>query len=171
MRKKGKYVFFLCGIIIDRLILKQKIKRKIEKEKLYSNKLQEFYELLVSWLELQQRGGTLEYYFEKNKYRNIAIYGMKELGEALCLELKNTEIRVNYLIDKNADSIYSEKNVYLPNDELPETDVIVVTAIHYYNEIKKELSTKVKYPIINLRDIVYESLEICEYDKCDCSSV
>lgn len=38
---------------------------------------------------------------------------------------------------------------------LPEVDVVVVTAIHYHNEIQKQLSQKVKCPIVGLNTIVY----------------
>ena len=41
-------------------------------------------------------------------------------------------------------------------DDLPETDVIVVTAIYFYEEIREELSQLVDCPIISLEDVVYE---------------
>lgn len=138
--------------------LKKKYSTRLENVSLQRDKMLEFYELLLLWLELKQRSSTLHKVFADRKFKNVAIYGMKELGEALCFELETTGITVKYLIDKNADEIYSDKSVYSPEDDLPETDVIIVTAIHYYEEIQYELSSKVKCPIINLPDLIYEAL-------------
>jgi hypothetical protein len=37
---------------------------------------------------------------------------------------------------------------------LPEFDVIIVTAIHYYDEIKLDLSNNVGCPIISLMNVI-----------------
>ena len=47
-------------------------------------------------------------------------------------------------------------DVVTPEDFLEEVDVIVVTAIHYFDEIESMLGEKVDYPIISLEDIIYE---------------
>ena len=64
--------------------------------------------------------------------------------------------KVKYIIDKNADCIYSDVDVITPDDDLEQVDVIVVTAIYYFDEIEEMLSQKVDYPIISLEDILYE---------------
>ena len=89
-------------------------------------------------------------------FRSVAIYGMKELGERLYDELENSGIEVCYIIDKNADSIYADVDVITPDDDLKPVDVIVVTAIYYFDEIEEMLSEKVDYPVISLEDILYE---------------
>jgi len=43
---------------------------------------------------------------------------------------------------------------YLPTDELPDVDVIVVTADYYFEEIKDKLSKKVDCPIISIGEIL-----------------
>lgn len=149
---------FLFGAAAYRTVAMKKVKLNIEAARMRGNKLQEFYELLLLWLELRQRGGTLLNYFDKRGYKEVAIYGVKELGQALNFELERIGIEVKYLIDKNADTIYSDKKIYLPDDNLPEVDAILVTALHYYSEIENELSARINYPIINLTDIIYEAL-------------
>lgn len=119
-------------------------------------KLKEFYDVLVQWVSLKQEGKSLASYFEENNYKTVAIYGMKELGERLYDELRNSDIEVKYIIDKNADAIYSEIDVITPDEKLPKVDVIVVTAIHYYDEIEEMLTEKVNYPVVSLEDIVFE---------------
>ncbi len=119
-------------------------------------KVHELYMAFDQWLRICQEGKTLVEYFKQNNYKTLAIYGMKELGERLYDELKGSDIIVKYAIDKNADSIYADVNVVVPNDELEAVDVIVVTAITYFDEIEENLSAKVDCPIISLEDILYE---------------
>ena len=108
------------------------------------------------WLQIHQAGTTLVEYFTKHNYKTVAIYGMKELGERLIDELRDSDIKVCYTIDKNADQIYSNVDIVTPDDDLEPVDVIVVTAIYYFNEIENMLSEKVDYPIVSLEDILYE---------------
>lgn len=130
-------------------------KNKILNHKLdLLDKMGEFYNLLIEWLKLCQEGKTLASYFEKNNYKTIAIYGMKELGERLFDELRETGVEVKYAIDRNS-AVYAEIEILNPEEVLPSVDVIVVTAIHYYNEIKETLSKNINCPIISLEDIIY----------------
>lgn len=121
-------------------------------------KMDSYYFLLNQWLLLRQEGKTLAEYFEQNNYKEIAIYGMKELGERLCDELKNSGVVVKYAIDKNAGTIYVDGNVDIvtPEEILEPVDVIVVTATYYFDEIEESLHEKVNCPIISLEDIVYD---------------
>lgn len=122
-------------------------------------KMGEFYKLLLKWLEIEQKGQSIRSYFTQNGYKTVAIYGMKELGERLFDELKDSEIEVKYIIDKNADAMYAEVDIVKPDEELDEVDVIVVTAVHYMDEIEEMLEEKVEYPIVSLMDIVNEIYE------------
>ena len=122
----------------------------------HTQKMTEFYRLLVEWLRIRQEGKSLVPFFTQNSYKTVAIYGMKELGERLYDELKDSEIEVKYVIDKNADTIYADVDVIEPEDTLEDVDVIVVTAIHYFDEIEEALWAKVDYPVISLEDVVYE---------------
>lgn len=119
-------------------------------------KVHELYMAFDQWLRIRQEGKTLVEYFEKQGYKTVAIYGLKELGERLYDELQGSGITVKYVIDKNADSIYADVDVVTPDDELEPVDVIVVTAIYYFDEIEEMLSAKVDYPIVSLEDILYE---------------
>ena len=80
---------------------------------------------------------------------------MSYLGERLLDELKDTGIVVRYGIDKNAQNIYADVEIKSLDDELPEVDAIVVTAVYFFDEIEEELSKRVEYPIISLEDVVY----------------
>lgn len=130
--------------------------KKIKEMAEVQAKVHELYMAFDQWLQIRQEGKTLVEYFTKNGYKTVAVYGMKELGERLCDELKGSEVTISYAIDKNADSIYADVDVVTPDEELAPVDVIVVTAITYFDEIEEMLSAAVDCPIISLEDILYE---------------
>lgn len=112
--------------------------------------------LMNDWMKTKQEGKSIDLYFEKNNYKSVAIYGLSYVGERLLDELKDSNIEVKYAIDRNAESMYSEVDVYLPGDTLPEVDVIVVTAISFFDSIYDILVDKVKCPIVSMEDVLYE---------------
>ncbi|MDE7016453.1 MAG: hypothetical protein K2P65_02605 [Lachnospiraceae bacterium] len=137
--------------------LKQR-KKNVATEDLLQ-KMGEFYKLLLKWLEIEQKGHSIRSFFVENGYKTIAIYGMKELGERLFDELKGSEVEVKYIIDKRADTMYADVDIITPEEPFEEVDAIVVTAIHYMDEIEEMLEEKVDYPIFSLKEIVDEVLE------------
>ena len=103
-------------------------------------------------------GKSLETYFEQNGFHKVAIYGMGEVGEVLLRELQGSKIDVRYGIDQRASSVFSKLKILSPKEELAQVDVIVVTAIAYYDEIRRQLKEKVKCPIISLENILNEKI-------------
>jgi hypothetical protein len=129
---------------------------KINKTQSMSDKHLALYLMMNQWVKVKQEGKNLASYFEKNGYKKIAIYGMSYAGETLLDELKNTDVKVAYGIDKNVDNIYTDVDVVSMDDDLEEVDAIVVTAITFFDEIEDKLSEKTDCPIISLEDILYE---------------
>lgn len=125
-----------------------------EKDEVF-RKVLSYYFLYNQWLSIRQQGKSLVDYFEKNGYKTVAIYGLKELGERLYDELKDSGIAVKYIIDKNADVLFADVDVVTPDDELEPVDVIVVTAVYYFNDIEEMLYERVDYPVVSLEDIIY----------------
>lgn len=142
-------IFFTMWTIVNRLC------KTIKREEDMKNKMSEFYVLLVRWLALKQNNSSLKDFFVTRNYKKVAIYGMKELGQRLCVELKDTEIEVSYAIDRNVTKVNSDVRVVSPDANLEEVDVIVVTAIHCFDEIKQKLQKKIKCPIISLEEVMY----------------
>ncbi len=154
MRKKV-FISTILGAVLGLLgktVLDSKI-LKINDNKI--NKFKKYYILLDQWLSMKQTGTDILTYFKENRYEKVAIYGMGELGNRLYDELKDTEIDVIYGIDKNSKSLYSDLKVYSLDDDFEPADVIVVTAIFAYSEIKKELAKKTNITVISLEDVIY----------------
>ena len=149
----GTVVGAVAGVVVASNLNGKQITQKSEK----LDKFKGYYNLLNQWLFLKQAGKSLEEYFVKNGYKTVAIYGMGEMGNRLYDELKNSqEIEMSFAIDKNAASAYSELEVLELEDDLPQVDVIVVTATFAYEEIEKKLNERIDYPIVSLEDVVYE---------------
>lgn len=121
-----------------------------------SDKHLALFQMMNQWVKVKQEGKNLAAYFKREGFENIAIYGMSYAGETLVDELKDTGIHVRYGIDRNADSIYADVDVVSPEDDLPKVDVVVVTAITFFDEIEEMLSGKAGCPVISLEDILYE---------------
>lgn len=130
--------------------------KQIKKYKQMSDKHLALMLVYNQWMEVKQEGKQIEDYFCQEGIRSIAIYGMSYLGERLYDELKGSGIEVRYGIDRNAGQIYSDMDIILPDEELPETDAIVVTPVFFYEEIENMLSTRTKARIVSLEDILYE---------------
>ncbi|GFI18645.1 hypothetical protein IMSAG249_01414 [Lachnospiraceae bacterium] len=112
--------------------------------------------MMNQWVKVKQEGKNLSSYFEKKEYKKIAVYGMSYAGETFVDELKNTGIIIAYGIDKNADTIYSDIDIFTMEDSLEEVDAVVVTAVTFFDEIEETLCGKLDCPIISLEDILYE---------------
>ena len=161
MRKIGNIILssitgMIVGVAIEASTIGKMQSNSLAKVEDNYAKFSEFYSILLQWLQVRHDGKTLVDFFKKNGYRTVAIYGMKEMGEALLNELEGTEIEVKYSIDRDADNIYATIDVYKPTDELETVDVVVVTATHYYDLIADEMSSKFSCPIISLEDVVWE---------------
>lgn len=111
--------------------------------------------MMNQWVKVKQEGKTLVSYFSEHGYKTAAVYGMSHVGETLLNELKDSEIEILYGIDRNT-GLYSYIDILTVNDPLPEVDVIVVTAITFFDEICELLMDKVSCPIVSMEDILYE---------------
>lgn len=148
---------FGAGAIIGWIHSRKKLRTTINQYKDNQGKLFEFYQLLIRWKYLSQHHILISSWLVKKGIKTVAIYGMKELGELLYEELKQSGIEVNYGIDRDFNNIVSELTLLSPDDELKSVDAVIVTAIHYYDDIEKTLKNKgVDVPIYSLEDILFE---------------
>lgn len=146
----------VIGTVGGGIVVGNSISKNIEEWRNLSDKHLELFLLMNEWMKTKQEGRHIKEYFVKNEYKSVAIYGLSYVGERLLDELREGEIEVKYAIDKNADSIYSDLDVYLPEDDFPDVEVIVVTAISFFDEIYNNLVDKMDCPIVSLQDILYE---------------
>ena len=113
-----------------------------------------YWKLLERWMRNKRQGKTIEQYLKERGINRIAIYGMGMLGRHLFEELKESEIKVLYGIDKNARNITVDIPLYIPDEKYQEVDAIIISVVYQNESIINMLKEKTAYPILLLQDIV-----------------
>lgn len=134
----------------------KKTSEEIRKQKGYADKHLALYLMMNQWVKVKQENKSLADYLERNGYKEIAIYGMNYAGETLLSELAGSGVKVKYGIDQKANEKYLDIDVISPDDDLPDVDAVIVTAITFFDEIEEKLLEKLDCPILSLEDVLYE---------------
>ncbi len=122
------------------------------------NAARQKYELLREWIYTTQIGRPPGNFFLSRGYRNIVIYGAGEIGLMLCQELQMTEeIRVICFIDRvKQDNPFGVDTVQRYEKGLGE-DVVVVTPIMQFEDIKEQLEADGAAAVVSLKDVILEA--------------
>jgi len=75
------------------------------------DKFSRMFGLLDYWLKLKEDKKDITFFLKKMSYNNIAIYGLGHLGTHLVRELKHSDIKIDYAIDKNVEEF--EENIII----------------------------------------------------------
>lgn len=122
------------------------------------DKKNQYYELLNSWIRVYGGSGKMAEYLDSINCQRIAIYGMGELGRNLYDELKESQIQVMHGIDKSNSNFSFIEMKSLDDDGVFAVDAVIVTPIHAYDVIKKDIEKKANglCKIISLQDLIYK---------------
>lgn len=117
------------------------------------------------WMYLKIRNINLETYFQNHNYKRIAIYGINYLGNRFYDELSNSTVKTLFGIDRAAEGIEYDIPVYSIDDTylleiIQGIDIVVVTAIAFYQDIVRDLRMISDKPIISMEDILLELIGI-----------
>ena len=102
----------------------------------------------------KQMNKSIVDYFTERGIKKIAIYGMSHIAQRIIDDLENSDIEVMYGIDRKADRLTYELQIYKPEEEYPEVDAIVVTA-YDFEEISEMLLEKMECEIISFADLIF----------------
>ncbi len=158
MKKRKILLFFmemLIGAACGAVVVWKIMGRGIERWKELADKNYVLFLLMNKWMKTKQGGGHIREYLEENEYKSVAVYGMSHVGKCLLEELKDCDVQIKYAVDRNGAAVNSNIEIYTPEDVLPEADVMIVTAVYYYQDICNVLKDKVTYPIVSLEDILF----------------
>ena len=123
-----------------------------------------YFKLLNRWMYLKNCNVPIaECAWLKDK--SIAVYGLGELGKRLIEQFALEDRKVEYAIDRQAKLLFADFDLYTLEENLPDVDVVVVTAVADFEEIKQELSTRVEGTIISLEKIINHLWEKCWCDE------
>lgn len=114
------------------------------------------YQTAMKWLEIKQRNLRIDEELHRRGYRTVAIYGMSYMGKSLAKELSGGSVRVIYGIDKRAESLDCEIQVFLPSDKLEKVDVILNTTTVANAEILASVTMEDSTEMLCLEDLFEE---------------
>lgn len=138
---------------------KKYINQNIEKEKVI-HKQEGALETYKLWICLYQQNKKIENYLLTNNFRSVAIYGMGRIGRNLYKELSESEVNIDYIIDRQisiSKGNYQSTLCYNPNSLLPKTDLIIITISSEADDIALYLS-KSNLPVISIQDLFYRMI-------------
>lgn len=93
--------------------------------------------VLNQWLYNERNGNKMEKWLWNHGYHAVGVYGLGFIGKQIVAELeRNSRIRI-IGIDKNAEGIKMRIDIYTPEQKLPKIDIVIVSNMHLYNDIKK----------------------------------
>ena len=142
---------FIFGMLMMDYIISKNNSHKENQKQL--EKIFLYYNIFNMWLDCKQQGKSLSDYMNSKGYKNVAIYGMKELGERLYVELINLGVNVVCVIDNNK-SVLGDFILLSPEDEIPSIDLLIITADYHFADIKEMMEKKVACPIISLSGLL-----------------
>lgn len=123
-----------------------------------ADKLGVYFLLMNNWLSFKNQGKSMQTFFRQKGYKSIAIYGLGEIGKRLLEELKGSDIRICYAIDQAIpQSIYYGIPMLPAEEMLLPADVIIVTVVWDYRDIRKALKKRGNIPIISIEEVLDSS--------------
>lgn len=151
-----KIIAALLGALLAAFVIDNKETKNKQRLQSTSDKYMDLFKLMNQWVKVKQEEKNLSEYFKAKGYKTIGIYGMSYAGETLVAELAGTGVTVLYGIDQRMSGTVAGIDMVSLNDIREGADVIVVTAIAYFDEIEKTLQKKVKCPIVSLEEVIFE---------------
>ena len=113
------------------------------------------------WLENRNAGKTFADYFCECGYKEIAIYGIGDIGRLLYEEIRDSDITVKYFADRNGEGIHEWDGIPVVTvsdiPDMPEVDILVITPVGHYGGISESLAKKApRVRTLSMREAVYE---------------
>lgn len=116
-------------------------------------RLSNYGKLDSKWNSLHIKGKTLGHYFKEKNIHTIAVYGYGIIGNKVIKELQEDNIQVSYVIDKDPRYQNTELTTYSLEDEWPHAELIIITPIFAYEEIKQLLISRKIKNVVSIDEI------------------
>lgn len=123
-----------------------------------NDKNQKLLEIMQRWLCIKLEGKSFEYVLIERHIHSIAIYGMGYLGCCFYDQLENSNVSIEYVLDRNRSYLKKVVKVLSLDEELPQVDAIIVTVLEGTEELCRIIKTKFNFRIITLLEL----LNLCE---------
>lgn len=119
-----------------------------------ARKFKRLFQIIDKWLLLEEDGRVcFSGFFEREKVRTVAIYGMSSLGRHLLSRLRKEGVNAAFGIDRYVGQFGGGYRIYRPEEEFPHVDAVVVTA-YDAAAIAKSLRERHRGRIYSLEEII-----------------
>lgn len=113
-----------------------------------------YWRLMDKWLSLKEENRSLADILEKKHIYKVAIYGVGMLGKHLINDLLDSNIEIVCAMDKKViDKKYDFPVIQIVEkipDGIPESDVVIITPVYEFSNIKKLFEKKKMENVISL---------------------
>lgn len=115
-----------------------------------------YWRILDKWLSQKEQGKHLGDMLSQKSISEVAVYGMGILGKHLICELDSGNVCVKYGIDRKAHVMHEKIPIYMPEDDLPQAQAVIVAVPGIYEEVKKMMLEKGIKMVLSLEDVIWE---------------
>ncbi len=105
--------------------------------------------VLYKMFLMKQRHINIKQTLSELGMKKISIYGLGKIGTVLCNELLDSDCKLSVILDKNSGREYRAIRVISPDAYMDDDDVVIVTVVDEFEEIKKEYEKDVPFISIN----------------------
>ena len=139
---------------------------RVDRERLRASS-QSFENIISNNLSLHDENGVsyLSNAFLHNGYKHIAIYGYTDITKVLVNVLNGTDVTIDYIVENADRPVQGIKTINRNPADYPNCDLMLVTDIAAYNDIKAKLEKiKVPFPFVNAAEFI-QSLPALDNDS------
>lgn len=149
------FLSIMIGCIIGVIFMIYRCGYILEREKKKADKYFSYFNFLDRWLIKKEQNFDYSEYFQEHNIKTAAIYGMGKIGKHLKYELENAGIEIAYVIDEGESIIYSDVVRYNLRDALPMVDLVIVTPIEEFEEVKNRiLNNNASLLVVSVNNII-----------------
>lgn len=120
--------------------------------------IEEFYHIFDQWLTLMENGISIDSILIKHGYHKIAIYGMGTMAVHFMKTLENSNVTVEYVIDKETE-YYTDIKIVAEDDASDPVDVIVYTNPNEEPGNLQEIADKLKCDVVSLAEVIFDNMK------------
>lgn len=130
------------------------IKNVVEERIKILCKFQKMFYIYNEWMKLQEQDIYISSYLKQLGYKDVAIYGDSYIGKRLYHDLKKGGMNIPFFIDMNAKYLSEDIPIYMPDEDIPKVDIIIISLVEEGNSIMGRLSHKTEAKILSIIELI-----------------
>lgn len=156
MKKIGYIMSLLIGILLGVWGMARVCEKALTKESRRGDKYTFLFKKCCNWIKCYQNNKNIKEYFDKHNISEVAIYGMGEVGACFYNAVREAGVSIKYVVDRDNRKWSDKCDLYAPEDDLPGVELLVVTAMYDFEEIKNNLKDRIQTNIVSLAEVIDE---------------